>query len=675
MSESSYVKSGVSIGCKFLTDADLGKGEGSSQTHLGLLEGVFDQSYNASVMPNVPVYVCCSVGSGTMCMDFITNPDGSLRSPKIRCGRNNQEKASNIARTIRSLSDLLPSRKWFLFFSVNRNDIPFFVFLVQDSSAWDRAVDFGIDFKELDKKVISNNSSVYISLCSFITWLFEGEEGQDFTNTKIAKYHQRNEYPYNELNRIIFGAPGTGKSYRLNLDANGFIDDVKKLSEEDLLQDEILQAGSSKEKSYAIGLNHSNFFKGKNRKTIQSQFNCSIDVSYAIVQGSKAFGLLQELPNYEEDKFNGSCLKSAYENLTKDCTSMSQACAALVGYKYADYLTGKSINDFADMLGVKHSSSLGSWVLIGVRAASYKYESQDNQVYKRFERVTFHPDYSYAQFVGTYKPVKSRQDEDTISYDYVPGPFIRVLVNALKYPNKSFLLLIEEINRANVAAVFGDVFQLLDRNDKGFSLYPISASEDLRNYLSSVGIESTTISIPSNMYIWATMNSSDQGVFPMDTAFKRRWDFEYIGINDKEDDMKESTVVLGSGENKHKIKWNDLRHAINDYLTDELRINEDKQLGPYFIGRKVVVPENGCEIDSRVFNSVFKNKVLMYLFDDAAKQRRQSLFAGVEKHNNRYSTVCEEFDSKGMYIFDKKITAAVEIIKESESALETDEKE
>ena len=241
-------------------------------------------------------------------------------------------------------------------------------------------------------------------------------------------------------------------------------------------------------------------------------------------------------------------------------------------------------------------------------------------------------------------------------------------------PKEPFLLLIEEINRSNVAAVFGDVFQLLDRDSDGNSLYPVSCGEELKKYFLSEGLCIEKLYIPSNMYIWASMNSADQGVFPMDTAFKRRWEFEYIGINDKEKDMENSTVVLGSGERKHKIKWNDLRHAINDYLA-ELGINEDKQLGPYFIGRKIVVPENGSEIDSKVFNSVFKNKVLMYLFDDAAKQRRPSVFAGVEGSKNRYSTICEEFDSRGMYIFNDKISSNVVVIETSEdsSASETAE--
>lgn len=158
-----------------------------------------------------------------------------------------------------------------------------------------------------------------------------------------------------------------------------------------------------------------------------------------------------------------------------------------------------------------------------------------------YERVTFHPDYSYSQFVGTYKPVMGTDEK--IRYDFVPGPFMRVYVEALKSGRtenpQPHLLLIEEINRAKVAAVFGDVFQLLDRDDDGVSEYEIQASEDIRKYLAKqlggTPDNYQKIRIPNNMFIWSTMNSADQGVFPMDTAFKRRWNFEYLGINKNEE--------------------------------------------------------------------------------------------------------------------------------------------
>lgn len=374
-----------------------------------------------------------------------------------------------------------------------------------------------------------------------------------------------------------------------------------------------------------------------------------------------------------------------------------------------------------------------------------------------YERVTFHPDYSYANFVGTYKPVmvfnkKADLDRDTdhiisvlndkgksaqekydllfeqfkgeglarlpillglytnesfktkkqdgsdavgdnsvernhgkairkyvnllrgqettgdIAYEYVPGPFMRVYVNALKNARtgkpKPHLLIIEEINRANVAAVFGDVFQLLDRGEDEVSEYPIQASEDIKSFLAKeLGGEPddySKIRIPDNMFIWATMNSADQGVFPMDTAFKRRWDFTYLGIDDSDNDIRGKFVTVGSKE-KQRIEWNELRKAINEFLADE-KINEDKQLGPYFIARNIVIPaDGGSEINSERFCDVFKNKVLMYLFEDAARQKRGKLFEGSAKGQTRYSKICEAFDEQGIGIFNADIQQRVKI--------------
>ncbi len=285
-----------------------------------------------------------------------------------------------------------------------------------------------------------------------------------------------------------------------------------------------------------------------------------------------------------------------------------------------------------------------------------------------YERVTFHPDYSYANFVGTYKPVpcKDSEGKDAITYKYVPGPFMRTYVKALENSRsddvKPFLLIIEEINRANVAAVFGDVFQLLDRNDDETSEYPIQASEDIKTYLSDTlelsPDECTEICLPDNMFIWATMNSADQGVFPMDTAFKRRWDFTYLGIDDSDQDIRGKYVLLADDKSQ-KVEWNKLRRAINHFLQKE-KINEDKQLGPYFISRNIIVPPTGDEIDRDRFIHTFKNKVIMYLFEDAAKQKRSKLFEGCFQNSSRYSEICREFEEKGIGIFHHDIQVEAE---------------
>lgn len=271
-----------------------------------------------------------------------------------------------------------------------------------------------------------------------------------------------------------------------------------------------------------------------------------------------------------------------------------------------------------------------------------KVESEDN-FFAEFTRVTFHPNYTYSQFVGTYKPsMKTVSDDDgekeEITYSFVPGPFLRVYENAVKNPGENYLLIIEEINRANVAAVFGDVFQLLDRKDSGESEYPVTAGEDIRKYLKSRGIDKTELSIPENMYIWATMNSADQGVFPMDTAFKRRWNFEYIGIDENEEGIK--IYEIPTGRNK-KVNWNSLRKAINRKLINA-KINEDKLLGPYFISEKDL---KSALQNPEDFIKLFKSKVLMYLFEDAAKMK-SDFFT-----KRTYSEICKEFDKNGIALF------------------------
>lgn len=315
-------------------------------------------------------------------------------------------------------------------------------------------------------------------------------------------------------------------------------------------------------------------------------------------------------------------------------------------------------------------------IIFGAPGTGKSHELEENrkEVLKNdsiggYERVTFHPDYTYAQFVGTYKPVTDTRNN--ITYSFVPGPFMRIYVEALKSGKtdnaEPFILIIEEINRANVAAVFGDIFQLLDRDEFNVSEYPIQTTEDIRRYLAKelggTANDYLEIKIPNNMLIWATMNSADQGVFPMDTAFKRRWDFSYLNINHDEGKISGKTVVLGKGEHKKTVEWNSFRKEINRALLNKCKVNEDKMLGPFFIGMKDL-PEDNI-IDPEDFTKLFKNKVIMYLFDDAAKQKRHELFEGCSI-KNLYSSICEEFDEKGVDIFCESVRNAFSDTKEED---------
>lgn len=281
----------------------------------------------------------------------------------------------------------------------------------------------------------------------------------------------------------------------------------------------------------------------------------------------------------------------------------------------------------------------------------------------RHERVTFHQDYTYSNFVGTYKPVPivGIDGSETISYRFVPGPFLRLLVaalaNAATDDPKPHVLVIEEINRANASAVFGEVFQLLDRSADGCSVYGVNPSEDVRDFLStSLGLPVEALielKIPDNMFLWASMNSADQGVYPLDTAFKRRWDFEYIGVNAFESSLVGNLVSLGSGDYYEELEWNDLRRAINDFLALQ-GINEDKQLGPYFLGN-IWSSDLGDNSSGSSFVAKFKTKVLMYLFEDAARSIRSKIFSGAKESAFRYSDLCREFDRVGIQIFNREI--------------------
>ncbi|RUL53952.1 AAA family ATPase [Lysinibacillus antri] len=276
-----------------------------------------------------------------------------------------------------------------------------------------------------------------------------------------------------------------------------------------------------------------------------------------------------------------------------------------------------------------------------------------------YERITFHPNYSYSHFMGSYKPVvlyKSNSSdskeqyyksdkltpvstnlEPVIIYEFVPGPFLKMLIRAQKSiqqgKNENFLLIIEEINRANTAATFGDIFQLLDRNDNHDSEYPIFLTEEIQNYLISEGVDQSfalnTI-IPHNLYIWATMNNSDQGVNPLDTAFKRRWSFEYLELNKYKDVVEDWEISLKFLNSP--IKWNEFRDKINNVLKDF--VPEDKLLGPFFLNKNELKQ-----------NNAIKNKLLLYLREDAMRMNPKKLF----KFNSFYEIV-EQYD-RGENVF------------------------
>lgn len=287
-------------------------------------------------------------------------------------------------------------------------------------------------------------------------------------------------------------------------------------------------------------------------------------------------------------------------------------------------------------------------------------------------RTTFHPDTDYSTFVGTYKPttefvpvlaiigdkaVETGRQEKRISYEFVSQAFLQAYTDAWKKvavaqggkPQKQFLV-IEEINRGNCAQIFGDLFQLLDRNDFGYSDYPIKADADMQKQLKRLfaGVTITdadsinamydgrdivkemlsgeVLLLPNNLYIWATMNTSDQSLFPIDSAFKRRWDWQYMPISEGRDKNGQSKNWKIEADTQMYSWWSFIQ-KINDEIYDKTN-SEDKKLGYYFCK-----PINGV-----IRVETFVSKVLFYLWNDVFKDfdNESGIFA--EPYDKFYGT-------------------------------------
>ena len=244
----------------------------------------------------------------------------------------------------------------------------------------------------------------------------------------------------------------------------------------------------------------------------------------------------------------------------------------------------------------------------------------------RMERLVFHPDYTYSDFIGQILPNVS---DGIVSYMFTEGPFTSLLKKAYTHPDKMFFLVIEEINRGNAPAIFGEVFQLLDRNDDGTSEYGITNVDIARIVY---GNPDKKVRIPSNMSIVGTMNTSDQNVFTLDTAFQRRWNMRMIENTFEGHDYARTTIL------DTDVTWQRFCEVINnEIVTKNIRMtsSEDKRLGAYFVRAADLeyheeadndnLPEKE-QVKARLLNYRFAEKVLKYLWDDAFKFSREDIF-------------------------------------------------
>lgn len=295
-------------------------------------------------------------------------------------------------------------------------------------------------------------------------------------------------------------------------------------------------------------------------------------------------------------------------------------------------------------------------IYYGAPGTGKSHTIKENTKGKNVIRTTFHPDSDYSTFVGAYKPTtkptpvrdstgrvvvedKKIVEEDRIVYEFVPQAFLQAYVAAWKYyagatdeePEKQYLV-IEEINRGNCAQIFGDLFQLLDRNDYGYSEYPITADKDIEKHLTEEFNEiaipneeelgkmyndpfiaqkialGQELVLPPNLYIWGTMNTSDQSLFPIDSAFKRRWDWKYIPISEAVSEDTGLPLKWSIHVGKKDYDWWSFLQEINRRI-DDLTHSQDKKLGYFF-----------CKAgDGKIDAETLVGKVFFFLWNEVLK--------------------------------------------------------
>lgn len=362
----------------------------------------------------------------------------------------------------------------------------------------------------------------------------------------------------------------------------------------------------------------------------------------------------------EETDERAFCRIGKIQIFIKKC-NISSVVFSQVIYQYCNETDGeediKNLDESEALIPdeTKHIKGGENVILYGVPGSGKSYKVKHEYLARlgeeQHDRVVFHPDYTYSDFVGQILPEKG--DNGSLTYKFNPGPFTRIMKKAYKSPDKKFVLVIEEINRGNAPAIFGDIFQLLDRekegDKEGFSEYSITNHEIGRELFDD---EDAKIKIPSNLSIIATMNTSDQNVFTLDNAFQRRWKMVQVAnVFDKskkeEKDLAETKVL------DTDLIWEDFMKIINEQILNKnmtMTSMEDKRLGTHFVDMNLLK-------DDRQFSG----KVLKYLWDDGFKFARNDVF------NSEFKTLedlTEKFVSNSgqnrLDIFNESVKKAID---------------
>lgn len=448
-------------------------------------------------------------------------------------------------------------------------------------------------------------------------------------------------------NFIIAGAPGTGKSYMLNQKAEEkaikqLVDCAKKSGDADA------QSLADTYKSVQ-GMYHTinEIICLKNKKDSEDKENGEDDANDN--------GITKKIGEYNQScvEIENKIEKLSLEDPDKDADNnykneLDEKKKKLEDIKKTDL---QIKNDEEGSLKEKSDriKDLGGIIVEGIIEKALEISRECYDKYKNtIRRVTFYEDYAYENFVGCYKPEPTEAENEynlsvngsgnysvsgeskthQVTYEYMPGPFLETYKDAMNDPDHEYILIIEEINRAKAASVFGDVFQLLDRGEDGVSVYAITPDNDLDVYLNShLKKYNHEMKIPGNMYIWATMNNADQGVFPLDSAFKRRWGYLYLDVNSSVNDKHEK-IKLGTNL---EVNWDDFRQKLNDKILEATDGAEDKCIGAWYFSDEEFAQINKYfgekDTDKRTYMvNPLCDKLITYLRNDVFRYDPTSLF-------------------------------------------------
>jgi hypothetical protein len=335
--------------------------------------------------------------------------------------------------------------------------------------------------------------------------------------------------------------------------------------------------------------------------------------------GSKIEDVVQKINGALEDRYGSNVAQALRLNSGEEVNRLVENQTLLVSEKpFLDQL-GEVLSETQegeDSLSEENdliSETVGQNLIIyGAPGTGKSFGIQKRFGHYHIIRTVFHPDMQNSDFFGSLKP---SSQGTSIKYAFVPGPFAKALCEAMKNTGEHYVLVIEELNRAPAAAVFGELFQLLDREDDGRSTYKINfpSEESGRWFCEDQNLSINCLFLPNNLSIIATMNSADQGVYPLDTAFRRRWDQEYSPLDFSEAPSGSISFSDRNGSLR-TVSWAAFAEGLNSWLIEELHVPEDRLIGPWFVKES--------ELNERI-----PSKLLLYLWDDLLRHEgREKVF-------------------------------------------------